>query len=353
MPRWRVGRHAGGAVHGGGLFDERVRACVEQGLGPGGAVALEAYDERFGQPDLLQGPDDAVGDRVAGGDAAEDVDEDGLHGGVGEDDRESVGHDPGGGAAADVEEVRGPGTAAGDHVERRHDQARAVADDAHLAVEPDVVQASLAAARRLQRVRGRRPLAAPTGLAEGGVVIEGDLSVESHDAPCAVRTSGLTSTRRASSRTSTSQSRTSTSTVCGGRPAASAMRAAAPWSRPRPDRRGSAPRPRAASAATCLISVPPSAEAIARKRPGRAVEDVGDVELPVDVDRFGEHHRADGVPLDVHAEDPACRVFGCCRVGGEPHSARLAPPAGFHLRLDDGRVRRGRGRSHGPGRASR
>ena len=154
------GGAAGGAVHGGGLLDERMGALVEDGAAAGGVVAVEADDERFGQLDGFQGLDDAVGDRVAGGDAAEDVDEDGLHGRVGEDDGEAVGHDLGGGAAADVEEVGGAGAAAGDDVEGGHDQARAVADDADLAVELDVVEA-LGGGRRLQRVVVRRRSSAP------------------------------------------------------------------------------------------------------------------------------------------------------------------------------------------------
>jgi hypothetical protein len=49
--------------------------------------------------------DDAVGDLLALGDAAEDVDEDRLDVGVVVDDLERAGHDVGVGAAADVEEV--------------------------------------------------------------------------------------------------------------------------------------------------------------------------------------------------------------------------------------------------------
>ncbi len=67
-----------------------------------------------------------------------------------------------------------------------------------------------------------------------------------------------------------------------------------------------------------------------------AVEDVGDVELPLDGAGFGEHDGADRVSLDVHAEDVPGRLLGLGRVGGEAYSARLAAPAGLHLRLDDG-----------------
>src|SRR5690606_18802924 len=68
---------------------------------------------------------------------------------------------------------------------------------------------------------------------------------------------------------------------------------------------------------------------------GSAVEDVGDVELAVDVDGLGQHDRPDGVALDVHAEDLACGEFGGGRVGGELDATRLAASAGPDLGLDD------------------
>ena len=93
---------------------------------------------------------DAVGDRVARGDAAEDVDEDGLDLGVAEDDLEAVGHDLRRGAAADVEEVRRLLPAellarVGHDVERAHHEARAVADDPDRAGQLDVVEVLLPA----------------------------------------------------------------------------------------------------------------------------------------------------------------------------------------------------------------
>ena len=58
-------------------------------------------------PRISSAPHDAVGDLVARGDAAEDVDEHALDLRVVEDHVEAVGHHLGGGAAADVEEVGG------------------------------------------------------------------------------------------------------------------------------------------------------------------------------------------------------------------------------------------------------
>ena len=109
-------------------------------------------------PRIFERADDAVGDRVARGDAAEDVDEHALDLRVVEDDVEARGHHLGRGAAADVEEVGRLHAAVllagvGDDVERRHDQARAVADDADLAVELDVVEVVLLGLE-LERIGG-------------------------------------------------------------------------------------------------------------------------------------------------------------------------------------------------------
>ena len=114
-----------------------------------------------------------------------------AHRRVVEDDVEAVGHHLGRGAAADVEEVRRLDAAVllagvGDDVERGHDQPGAVADDADLAVELDVVEVLLLGLL-LERVGGlrRRRSSALLGLAEVGVVVEGDLAVERDDAAVA------------------------------------------------------------------------------------------------------------------------------------------------------------------------
>src|SRR6202030_1753202 len=90
----------------------------------------------------------AVRHRVAGGDPAEDVDQDAAYARVGQHDLQAVGHDIGGRPAADVEEVGRPDPAerlarVGHHVQGGHHQARAVADDADLALELDVVEVLL------------------------------------------------------------------------------------------------------------------------------------------------------------------------------------------------------------------
>ncbi len=166
-------------------------ASVEDLAAQLGVVAVQPHDQRL--VDVLalgleqfQGLHDAVRDGVAGGDAAEDVDEDGLHVRVAEDDLQAVRHDLGGRAAADVEEVGGLDvavrlTGVGDDVEGRHDQARAVADDADLAVELDVVQA-LGLGGRLERVgRGLVLERRVVRLAELGVRVQRHLAVQRDD----------------------------------------------------------------------------------------------------------------------------------------------------------------------------
>src|SRR5690606_11746418 len=102
--------------------------------------------------------DDAVRNRVARGDATEDVDEHALDLSVVQDDVETGSHDGRGGAATDVEEVGGLDAAVllacvGDDVEGRHDQAGAVTDDSDLAVELDVVEVVLLGLE-LEGIRG-------------------------------------------------------------------------------------------------------------------------------------------------------------------------------------------------------
>src|SRR5215207_10077904 len=176
------GGPARGAVH---RVDHGHQGVVGLGEDPAAlldVVAVEPDDQRLGglvAEDAERG-DDAVGHGVAGGDPAEDVDEDALDGRVAQDDVQPVGHHLGRSAAADVEEVGRLDAAerltrVGDDVESAHDQAGAVADDADLAVELDVVEVLLLG-RGLERI-GRR------GVLQGGVLrlpelrvlVEGDL----------------------------------------------------------------------------------------------------------------------------------------------------------------------------------
>jgi hypothetical protein len=143
-----------------------------------GVGAVETDDDGRLDVDASQCLDDAVGHLLAAGDAAEDVDEDGLDLVVGVDDLEGSGHDVGVGAAADVQEVGRPAAHLVDHVAGTHGQARPVGDDPDRAVETDV----------LEVLRLGQPLAfveffgagevGPLGMTEGGVVVEADLGVE-------------------------------------------------------------------------------------------------------------------------------------------------------------------------------
>ena len=137
--------------------------------------------------------------------------------GSSQDDVEAGGHHLGRGAAADVEEVGGLDAAVllagvGDDVERRHHQARAVADDADLAVELDVVEVVLLGLEpRAGRWRRGPRTAAWSGWRKSALASSVTLPSSAQDLPVVlpeggVRTSGLTSTRVASSSTKTSHS---------------------------------------------------------------------------------------------------------------------------------------------------
>src|SRR5262245_15933921 len=138
------GSDVGGFVHGAHLSHQRVVGLGKYATALFDVVAVEPDDQRLVRlvAKDLQGLDDAVGDGVACGDAAEHVDEHALHLRVVQDDVEPGGHHLGRGAAADVEEVGRLDAVVllagvGDHVERGHHQARAVADDASLTSELD------------------------------------------------------------------------------------------------------------------------------------------------------------------------------------------------------------------------
>ena len=129
----------------------------------------------------LRGLDDPLGDLVAAGDAAEDVEEDRVDLLVGGDHLERVDDRLGLRAAAGVEEVGGLAAGLGDDVEGRHAEPGAVAEDADVAVELDVGEALLLR-HRLLRVLGR--LVGELGellVAEEGVVVDRHLRVERDD----------------------------------------------------------------------------------------------------------------------------------------------------------------------------
>ena len=102
---------------------------------------VQTYHKRHRWFYVLERGDQPPCDLVAARDAAEDVEQDGLDGVVGEQQIDRLLDLLGVRAAAGVEEVRGRAARLGDDVQRRHHQARAVAEDADVAVELDVLDA--------------------------------------------------------------------------------------------------------------------------------------------------------------------------------------------------------------------
>ena len=144
-----------------------------------GVGAVEADDDRRPQVDAAERLDDALGDLLAAGDAAEDVDEDRSSRFWSKLITSS--------AAAITSALAPPpmsrklaARAADlvDDVERAHRQPGAVGDDADRAVEADVLQVVLAGhLLALVELLGG-PVLVPLGMAERGVVVEADLGVE-------------------------------------------------------------------------------------------------------------------------------------------------------------------------------
>ena len=97
---------------------------------------------------------------------------------VARDHLERVDDALGAAAAAEVAEVRRPAAGDDDHVDRRHRQPGAVAEDADLAVELDVGDVLLAR-ERLERVgRVRVAHLRDVGVPVERVVVDGELRVE-------------------------------------------------------------------------------------------------------------------------------------------------------------------------------
>src|SRR3954453_17701018 len=309
-------------------------------------VAVEPDDQRLGRlvAEQLQCVHDAVGHRVAGRDAPEDVHEHALDGGVGQDDVQAVGHHVGRGATTDVEEVgrlHAPELLTGvrDDVQRAHHQAGAVADDADLAVELDVVEVLLLGSG-LERVgRGGILEVLVRRVPEAGVVIERDLGVEGENG--AVRRLGqrvhlhqrgvllaedvpqldgdrdhlVADLRREVGRVDD----------LGGLRGVDAGR--------RVD--GDAGQ-RLGLADRDLLDLHAALDRGHRQeRAVGAVEQVGEVVLLGDVAGLGYHHAVGDVALDVQPEDVLGAGLGLLRTVGQLDTAGLAAATDLHLRLDD------------------
>ena len=180
-----LGCAPGRPVHRFFHVDERVRGLLEDRAALLDLIAVQAHNQRLGGrvAQRLERADNTAGDLVAGGNAAEDVDEHGANLLVTEDDVQALRHDLGRGAAADVQEVRGLHAAellAGhrDHVEGRHDQARSVADDADLALQTHVVEPGLLRGGLARILRRHVHELGVAGVTEARVVVEGHLTVD-------------------------------------------------------------------------------------------------------------------------------------------------------------------------------
>ena len=146
-----------------------------------GVGAVEADDQRHVHVDPLVGLDDPLGDLVAAGDAAEDVEQHRGHLLVGGDHLERVDDRVGLRAAAGVEEVGGLAAGLGDDVERRHAEPGAVAEDADVAVELHVGEPLLLRHPLLRVVGGGVLDLGQLGVAEERDVVDRHLGVERDD----------------------------------------------------------------------------------------------------------------------------------------------------------------------------
>src|ERR1035441_10017604 len=140
--------------------------------------SFEAQDDGHGDMEVARGGDYAGGQAIHTEDAAEDVDEDGLDVGVGEKDFEGVFDLLLGCAAAHIKEVGGAAAGVLDNVHGGHGQARAVDHAGDGAVELDVVERVLAGLDFKRVFFGRVAQSLDLGVAEEGIVVEGDLGVE-------------------------------------------------------------------------------------------------------------------------------------------------------------------------------
>ena len=129
---------------------------------------------------LLVGFEHRVGDRRAPHDAAEDVDQHGLHVLVGKQNAERFGHLLDLGAAADVEEVRRFAAVQLDEVHRAHRQAGAVHQAADVAFELHVAEPRLAGPHFGGIFFGDVAQLGELLVPEHRVVVEGDLRIEGH-----------------------------------------------------------------------------------------------------------------------------------------------------------------------------
>mmetsp|Transcript_34002 Transcript_34002/g.87180 ORF Transcript_34002/g.87180 Transcript_34002/m.87180 type:complete len:447 (-) Transcript_34002:25-1365(-) len=142
--------------------------------------ALEPDDQGLGEADVLARSHHALSHDVAAHDAAEDVDEDGLHVGVALDDLEGGRARLLVGRAADIQEVGRGAAQERQQIHGGHSQASTVDHARDAAVQLDVIQVKLLGLDLLRVLLGQVTLLVDGLLAERGVVVEADLGV-AHD----------------------------------------------------------------------------------------------------------------------------------------------------------------------------
>src|SRR5262249_47748130 len=140
-------------------------------------------DERNFRFHFLEGGDDGGGDDVAFHDAAEDVNQHRLDIRVAQQNSQGFGDLFFVGAAADVEEVGRLAAVVFDDVHGAHGQAGAVDQAADVAGEADEAQTGLASAQLGGIFLRLVAKFFDVGVAEQGVVVEADLSVEDLHVP--------------------------------------------------------------------------------------------------------------------------------------------------------------------------
>ena len=152
--------------------------------------AFEPHDQRHVQIDLARRRDNALGEHVAAHDAAEDVDQDRLDIGVGQDQLERDRDPLPRRAAADIEKIGRHRAIELDDVHRRHREPGAVDHAADIAVELDIAQLVLAglALDRVLLVLVAQGL--DLGMAEQRVVVDRQLGVERQQIACRIARAG-------------------------------------------------------------------------------------------------------------------------------------------------------------------
>ena len=158
-------------------------ALVNQLLGFFGVGALQADDDRHvNGAHVLVSVNNALRHAVAADDAAEDVDQDGLHRRVAEDDAEGLLNPLGIGRTANVQEVGRLTTAELDDVHGGHGQAGTIHHAADIAVELHVVEAGFSGFHLRGVLLGGVAHGSIVRVAVEAVAVEGHLGVHRDDA---------------------------------------------------------------------------------------------------------------------------------------------------------------------------